>query len=661
MTVPAISRLAAGALPGQAETIPAHAPAFYPAFGLLVGEFDLWRQGYAGSVVTVFQAGSTQLAPVYTDPQMTRPAANPQVLLSKTDGRGNTYGKFQVSLYTPVPYVLDIDGSAQTGIERPPLVSLDGQDGSAAFVTRTGGVLARKLADRAADLVVALDYGPISASTQSAAANTQTIQTAIGAASANGGGSVLLPAGVIPFNQLSLPTSVVLAGQGTSATTLTSVATQTVVKGTGDGCGLADLTLDGLTLIAGSVGLGGTALKGVTLTRVVIKRFATGLQLRGGSDHVYDQLTVTNCTVNAALLGDSAAAAGGGGDQFTRLLWRGGELSLSTDTALDLSMIDRPVTHCVLDGVRIVNNTGPDGAVLIGTRFCLFRDCRWDTNVCHLRVADHPDTTLANRQTVSLRLAGGAMTGANGVAKFDGLCSDVVLDAVELSSVNVQLNLPLTPILAEDCFETGTSLTGDPTKFERLTRDQKGTVFGVTTTGATTTAWQRTLNPNEVVMLTCTATAEQVNGADFAGFKIAQAARGAPLTLNFVNLGTAFTAGNTIQGQTSGATAKVATYAASGSSGTLTLGSVAGSFTPGEIIKETNGSGQASVNGLAVPGNAQLVGAAATIYAGRSSANANPWGVSFAVVGALVQVQLTGAAGVTLDWSLNVDVTSLSG
>jgi hypothetical protein len=276
-------------------------------------------------------------------------------------------------------------------------------------------------------------------------------------------------------------------------------------------------------------------------------------------------------------------------------------------------------------------------------------------------VADQPDTTLDDRQVTGLRWDGGSISGANALMKFDGLCENVVFLGTSIADAQLQMNLPSTPILLEDCFESGTTVTGDTTKLERYTRDQKGTVFGLTSSATSVVAWTREMEPNEVVVFTATAAVEQLNGSEYAAFKVAQAARGAPLTLNFINMVAAFTPGNTISGQTSGASAIVTTHTATGAIGHITGARVEGVFVTGEQIKEVSGSGQAQVNGPAVPGNAALVGSLATIYAGRSTAAMNSAGVSFDVTGDLCRLLLTGISGFTLNWSVNVECTGQAG
>ena len=137
----------------------------------LIAEFDLLRSGYAGAQVTIYVAGTSVLAEVFTDVEMTEEAANPQFLTSVTAADGTVYGKFEAPLYTDVAYQLEIDGATLTGTRYPTMSSLEGEDGSDATVIANGGSPARALDVRFAEIVRPQDYGTF---TQSVAASTAT-------------------------------------------------------------------------------------------------------------------------------------------------------------------------------------------------------------------------------------------------------------------------------------------------------------------------------------------------------------------------------------------------------------------------------------------------------------------------------------------------------
>ena len=100
----------------------------------LIEEFDLLRPGYAGAQVTIYVAGTNALAQVFTDVELTEAADNPQYLTSVTDGDGNTYGRFEASIYTDQAYELEIDGATLTGARYPVIPDLEGEDASDATV-----------------------------------------------------------------------------------------------------------------------------------------------------------------------------------------------------------------------------------------------------------------------------------------------------------------------------------------------------------------------------------------------------------------------------------------------------------------------------------------------------------------------------------------------
>ena len=124
-----------------------------------IQEFDTWQPGYGGAVVSVYLAGSTTLATLYTDEAMTTIASNPQTLASRSDGNGTNYGKFNVPIYVNAPYQININGVEQTGVIRPALTSLSGEDSSAATIKANGSSYAVPLADAVGRTVYAANYG----------------------------------------------------------------------------------------------------------------------------------------------------------------------------------------------------------------------------------------------------------------------------------------------------------------------------------------------------------------------------------------------------------------------------------------------------------------------------------------------------------------------
>jgi len=243
-----------------------------------VSEFDTFRPGYQGAVVRIYQGGTTTLHTCYPDIAKTSTIANPQTL-SNTTLNGIAGGKFTQPVYVDGSYELEIDGSETTGIERDHIVVLDGEDASLAVVTPTGGTATPTLAALFGTVVYASAYGDVGAA-ETAATNDATLTAAIGAVAAQNGGCVIVPDGTLAFNDLSLSAGVVLCGQGKDATILQSTTGDKVITITGDDAGLMNLTLDGVSLVAGSIGIYAVNQR-VFLQHVIVKRFVDGIHCRG--------------------------------------------------------------------------------------------------------------------------------------------------------------------------------------------------------------------------------------------------------------------------------------------------------------------------------------------------------------------------------------------
>src|SRR5689334_11479797 len=98
-----------------------------PAPSIRIIEFDTWRPGYGLATVSVLMAGTNTLADVFSDEALTIALDNPITLSEKTDN-GISYGKFAIPVYVGVPYELKINSVDGTGVTRPPLTTLDGED-----------------------------------------------------------------------------------------------------------------------------------------------------------------------------------------------------------------------------------------------------------------------------------------------------------------------------------------------------------------------------------------------------------------------------------------------------------------------------------------------------------------------------------------------------
>lgn len=630
-------------------------PAYLPGLPLLIDEFDLWREGYAGATVTIFRANVTQRAPVFLDPQMTIPADNPQVLDSRTDQLGRRFGKFAASLYTPVAYELDIDTQGQTGIHRVPITTLAGEDASAAFSTATGSTKLRRLRDRFADRINVLDYGDFKVD-GSPDSNRITLEAAISAASAMGGGLVDIPAGTFAVEEFSLPAGVVLKGAGRRITVLTCSTNGNACTITGNRAGMGMLTFDGVDLTDGGVGLTGKNINEIYLFELEVQRFDTGIRFLGGLDHVYENLFVINCTIGARFLGDTDTVNGGGGTEFTGLVWRGGSVEQTIDTAIEFSIIDQPVRHNVVGDVNILDNVGEFGVLIHGGRFITLERCYWDGNTNNIKIEDEGNPQIEDRTVTTLLIKGGQMVGGSIIA--DGECEDVILDGCELDSVEAQMNVPTYPITVKDCFSYNVNITGvAPEKWTTYRQINRGAVATITASGTSTVVWKSKMGPGELALINGDILARQVNGLDYAVFKVVQGARGTPATLGFDGQTANFTVGNDVQGLTSGAMGTIAAQNDGGDSGTISLIDITGTFVDNEILAETSGAGRAIVNGPIVPNTAALVGTMTTVMSSKS-ATASSWSLSFDAVQQEVRMYVSGEAAKTVEWTTNLRLTA---
>lgn len=636
------------------STVAAKTPGDYPSQGMLVYEFDLWQEGYAGAIVNILRAGTTDIIPVYRDINLTIPADNPHTLLSREDDTGATYGKFRYSLYSPYSYELDIQNVQQSGIQLVPITTLDGEDASLAEVTIPNSTLNRSLEDRFADVIRLVDYGEVVDNTDT---NTTNLNSAISAASAQGGGVVYLPAGTIAINSINLPAKVILKGEGKSVTVIESIVGDEVITLTGDACGLMDLTIDGVDLVTGSVGIYSKAKDDVIIERVKVKRLDTGLLWLGGIDPVWRDFDIDNCVDAVRLLGDQNVNNGNDGDEISGGLWDGGVISNTTGVGLELSVRDKPVSYFTIRKVDFIDNVGADGAVLIyGASFNVLDEVYFDGNTINLTVADNPDDTISDiHEVVGLRISG-KFNG--GTLSFDGVCQDVYLDMCQLVGVTIEANVPDNPIILRDCTETDVSITGDATKVNRFRTNLEGAVTGSTTNGTAVVAWKTRLEPHEIIQLEVRATAEQINGDGYAEFFEILTFRQAGATLLYDAQTANFTVGSEITGATSGATAIIAADSDSGTTGTLTLASVIGEFVDNEIITDTGG-GSARSNGVLVYGAVTTNKDELHVWGSNAGAAPAGWAITAVASGREGQVHITGAAATTIDWNLKISTVRL--
>lgn len=613
-----------------------------------VSEFDTWRPGYGNASVIVYLAGTTTPADLFANVDATVAAANPQTLLTRTLS-GVDYGKFAAPVYVRDAYYLTVNSVDETGVSRPAITNLTNENASAALVTPTGGSVARTLAALLSEQIFVRNYGALGAVPVT---NTATIAAALGAASIRGGSVVRLPAGTYAVNSLSIPSNVILAGEGRSGTILTCAATGNAITIAGDDAGLMDITIDGISVVSGSVGVYARARSRLVLDNVEIKRFVTGLHCLGGRDHVYRRLRANTCTKNIRLLGDMDVAGGGNGDEFSGLDWLGGTVGTSTAIGLEMAMNDAPVRHNSIAQVDFGDNAAT-AIRLDGASWTALRQCYWFGNVTNILTDDGLDATQEDSDIVSLHLDGGQISG--GKLDFSGLCQDFVISSAEIAGVQLAMTAPRAPILLRDCIEDTNTITGETTRLVRWRTADRGMVYGQTGTATAQPVWRYKLGPGEIAHLDIRVTAEQSNDVDYAVWHISHGARCAQATLTYDNVTAAFTVGRTILGLTSGATAVIADIP---TGTTALIGDLRGTFVDNELLDEQGGTGAAQVNGTVAFGTVSMLGSAVETYA-DASAGAAAWAVSAAGVAQEVVVSVTGEASKNINWCVSVDVTGL--
>lgn len=563
----------------------------------LVAEFDIWREGYDGAVVSILVAGTSTLATIFADEGLTMALPNPQTLDSRTDVNNSSYGRFHQPVYTEQPYYLSIDIGDDTGIKRPGIPSLDGQDASNALVTVAGSAETQTLAAIVARTVFAENYGDIQVggSVGSAATNTTTITAAIGALGASG--IVVLPAGLIRCNAFSLPAGVVLQGQGESATTIQIISAAIAITLTGDEAGFRDMTIDGNALTPGSVGVYAVNRTAPLFENFTIQSFDIGLTFKGCSNPQFRNFSLNDCNTGAQLHGDTDAGGTHAGGPFLGGQWMGGIVSECSTVGIELKYIDAIMAHLAIENVLFDSNVGT--AVLSkGAQFNLFNNCRWTNNGLNLDISDDvtvltPATQYQNKG-MGIVCRGGLMSA--GSVKVTGNAYDVVFDLMKLLGVTFNLVATLlNNVILKDCFEdSGTVITGSASQLVRQFGEEEFEVQGITTGNVATRAWGITLDDNEAVYFEVKAIGVQRNGVNQANFHAVIGGNRAPGILNYNNQTANFTLGDILTGTNSGATARIVSDSDGGTFGALSLGNIQGTFSNGEIITgSTTGSANA--------------------------------------------------------------------
>jgi hypothetical protein len=614
--------------------------------------FDTWQAGYGGATVHVYEAGTTTLASLYSDENLTIPVANPQTLASMT-ADGIDYGKWQAPLYVAVAVELQINSIDETGVVRPPLTTLNGADASEAVVRARDGTRWWPLADVTARVIWAEDFGEIGSST---ATNTATLDAAIGAAAAQGGGQVWLPAGEIPFDQIELPLGVILAGQGRGATVLQSQIADKAVTLVGNRSGFRRLTLDGINLVAASVGIFAKAIEEVDFDDCEVKRFETGIHLKGGRRARWRDLYVEGCDKGVRLIGDNDAGGGADGDECRDNSWLGGRVSNCISLGVEIAYEDKPVINNRIDDVGFEDNTGT-ALKIMGARFTRLDGCWMSGNTINLDLRD--DTPLnpagaPENTTQGFLFANGSIRA--GAVNIRDTALDTVFDRVTFDgAVAITLTALTSPIVAKDCVEgPEVSIAGLGTKWLRTRTIDEGASFGITTNATATKAWSVYLDPGQVVYAEAHVVGNQQNGSNTGEYHIAVSAKRAGATLAYDTQTANFTVGSILTGQTSGAKARIIGDSDSGSTGTLTLRDITGEFIDDEIITDAL-TGSATVNGALSSPTVSLLGSVTSLRTAREDVAG--WDATFVANGPELELRVTGAASTTIEWTPNVRVT----
>lgn len=620
------------------------------------GFFELWRAGYGGSLVTVYLPGTTTKASLFTDEALTIAAANPQTLQRFTQN-GITYGKLLVPIYVGVSHYLNIDALEQTGVVRLALTSVDGVDGSDLTVIATGSTQARALEARFADIVNAEDFGLIGPA-QSAATNTATITAAIagGSAVSSNGARIQLPEGTYAFTQLTVPVGVILEGRGNGVTILQSQTGDKVITITGNGAGLARLTLDGVNLVVGSIGVYAKAKKRIVMEDVLIKRFETGGFMQGMRRSDWKTLDIDGCGTGMKLYGDNNASGGADGDELRQNVWDGGVVSNCTSKGIEVKYVDKKTWNNTLRNVGFESNPGT-ALWLEGVRYFKAPGCYWTGNVANLVIKDGTPTTAADvNTTIDVHFDGGSMSA--GAVTLQDTLQDVIFDKMELSAVAFLLTLPGNDVVLRDCIEdSSVTVAGDGTRLARartMLGDFPGT-FGLSTSATPVIAWAYKMAAGEVIHCHASVVAVGRNGIDYLSRHIGQTATRAGAALNYVTQTANFVVGDIITGATSGAKARIMADADAGATGTLTLKNITKEFLGGEVITGAAG-GSATASGTLTYANSVLRGALTDIEAIIRSDAA--MGAVFQVTADEMQILVTGAAAKTMEWTVSTRVTS---
>lgn len=608
-------------------------------------QFETHAPNYAGAAVTVYLAGTNALASLFYDEALTVAATNPQTLLS-LNVNGALYGKLAQPVYVGAAIEWEVDGD-RSGVMRPAIDDMHGVDASDAHVVPPGSTKQVHLDELIGRFVHAENFGNLSGST---ANNTAILNAAIGAVAGAGGGDVLLPPGRISFTSLTLPQNVRLVGQGRGVTTLESQTGAIVVTFGGDRAGLRRLTLDGISLVPGSVGIVANNRAEPVLDDCEVKRFETGIRMRGGTRAPFRDLYITNCVDGAKFHGDAASLDGGVGGEFTGNAWMGGRVGECTNIGVDLSFEDTFARNNQISGVLFEANSGT-AMRINGARLTILDGCRWASNTTNLEVRDDDNLARVSDNTIQgLLVFGGSMTG--GACTLRDTLNSVAFDNVRLDTVAFTLTTPKQNIVLVDCIENDqTTIAGSGQYLLRSQRTAGGASTGLTSNATATKAWATgELRPGQVVHIEAKILGKQRNGTNTAEYHISASAKRPGASLAYDAQTGNYTVGTVLTGATSGATGRIVADADGGTTGTLTLTDTVGEFIDNEIISDGSG-GSATANGSLSYSNAALLGAVTAMRTAREDVVG--WDATLVANGPEIEVQVTGAAATVIEWTVD--------
>lgn len=619
-------------------------------------EFDIWKPGYGGATISVFKAGTSDLANIYTNEALTVAADNPIVLSSMLAPDGTRYGKFTVPLYTSESYYMEINGIETTGIIRPAISSLDGENASSAVITPSGSSQETTLSEFASLQVFVSLYGEfVSGSGGVAATNTDTLALAI--AAAQNGGEVNIPSGTYNINSVEVPSGVIIKGMGRESTVLQSVLGDKSFVVVGDRAGFKDITLDGVSLTTNSIGVFSAGNNEIMFDSVMVKRFETGIYFKGGYGNIWNDLSIQNTEYGAKIHGDTTDS----GSSFEDSVWNGGIVSVATTKGVAFEYVDAVCKNISLKNVGFDSNTGiaVDNR---GAQFIDFDNCWWNANTNNVAIADDDavltPTTSYKNDVISIHFDGGKMK--NGTFTVTGTCQDVLLDSMSIEDVDFTLTTPLNNFLVmKNCLEdSSVTVAGEATKLIRVNDTNNGGAFGVTTTNTVTKAWSMKLDAGQIGYFIARVIGRGRNVAQRAVYHIGCGAYRAGSTLAYDTQTANFSKGAVLTGASSGATARIQDDSDSGATGTLTLIDIKGEFIDNEIITDDNGSpGSATANGVLSHQNAALDTTGNVNIRAVYETNV-AWLAAFAANGQEIELRVTGDTSQTVEWTIDVEVVT---